>query len=197
MDVFRRALRFPIHRSPNFQPRQPTRGRTNCGGVGWKPLVHGVLQRANRAIATTGTGTLEFPTSASNSARMELSRVRAERCVHRVRRQNIGRIPTSGALAVQEFPVPTTGEGPYGITAADRGLWFTESHGNNAGLISSLGGSIRELPIPSPNSLARGITADQSGTVWFTECTGGNVGRIPESFASVTEFSLGGGDPQG
>ena len=48
---------------------------------------------------------------------------------------NIGRITPAGEIT--EFPLPTPGSGPAGITVGpDGNLWFTEQIGNKIGRIN-------------------------------------------------------------
>jgi virginiamycin B lyase len=51
----------------------------------------------------------------------------------------IGRITTAGVIT--EFPIPTAGSTPWGITAGpDGALWFAESNANKIGRITTAGG---------------------------------------------------------
>jgi len=100
---------------------------------------------------------------------------------------NIGRITTAGAIT--EYPIPTTGAYPIGITAGpDGALWFTEESGNNIGRITTAG-AITEYPIPPTGAYPIGITAGPDGALWFTELTGNNIGRITTAGA-ITEYPL-------
>ena len=99
----------------------------------------------------------------------------------------IGLISLGGT--VTEFPVPTSGNNPLGITArSDGNLWFTEDHGNKIGRITS-GGTITEFPLPTSGSSPVGITAGSDGNLWFTEANGNKIGRISPSGA-IIEFPV-------
>jgi hypothetical protein len=95
----------------------------------------------------------------------------------------------------QEFPVPTGGGQPFGITAGpDSNLWFTEFSGNQIGRITPAG-AITESPIPTANSEPSGIAAGPDGNMWFTEFFGNKIGRItPDGTINETP---GGNQPFG
>ena len=83
---------------------------------------------------------------------------------------------TSGAFT--EYPIPTAGSNPIGITAGpDGALWFTEGGGNKIGRVTT-SGAFTEYPIPTPGSSPQGITAGPDGALWFTEASGNKIGRI-------------------
>jgi serine/threonine protein kinase/sugar lactone lactonase YvrE len=102
--------------------------------------------------------------------------------------------PTGGSHAylagsITEFPVPTSGSGPWGITAGPGGnLWFAEYNGNKIGRISP-SGTITEFPVPTAGSDPDGITAGPGGNLWFTEYNGNKIGRISPS-GTITEFPV-------
>jgi streptogramin lyase len=105
--------------------------------------------------------------------------------------------PASGTQAlaqtVTEFPLPTAGSLPSGITLGpDGALWFTESAGNKIGRITTAG-VITEFPIPTANSQPNGITTGPDGALWFAETGAGNglggIGRMTTQ-GVFTEFRL-------
>jgi streptogramin lyase len=82
----------------------------------------------------------------------------------------------SGPFA--EFPVPTAGGVPNGITAGpDGNLWFTELNADKIGRITPAG-EIVEFPLPTTNSQTLGITAGPDGNLWFAESARNQIGRI-------------------
>ncbi len=96
-----------------------------------------------------------------------------------------------------EFPTPTAGTSPHGITAGpDGNLWFTEYtiSSNQIGRITPEG-MITEFPIPGEFAHPLQITTGPDGNVWFTENRGPNaIARVtPEGM--ITEFPIGGGTP--
>jgi virginiamycin B lyase len=103
---------------------------------------------------------------------------------------------------VQEYPIPTSDSGPWGIVTPDgetpgsavgplSEAWFTES---KAGKIGRLAGeSITEYATPTPNSGPREIVVAGDGSLWFTEYSVGKIGRITRS-GVITEFSTSGPD---
>jgi len=97
------------------------------------------------------------------------------------------------AQTVTEFPIPTAGSLPSGITVGpDGALWFTENAGNKIGRITTAG-VITEFPIPTANSQPNGITTGPDGALWFAETGAGNglggIGRISTE-GVFTEFPL-------
>src|SRR5262245_23754173 len=56
------------------------------------------------------------------------------------------------APVFDEFPIPTAGAGPIGITTGpDGNLWFTEYLANKIGRITP-SGTITEFPVPTADS---------------------------------------------
>src|SRR5207244_5959036 len=94
---------------------------------------------------------------------------------------NIGRVRETGVLT--EFPVPTSGSDPDGITSGpDGNLWFTETEANKIGRITPAG-VITEFPAPTSGSAPYGITAGPDCTLWFTEGTGNKIAKIAPGVA--------------
>ncbi|MGH6796672.1 MAG: virginiamycin B lyase family protein, partial [Methylocella sp.] len=87
-----------------------------------------------------------------------------------------------------EFPIPTAGSEPVGITAGpDGNLWFTESHGNNIGRITTKG-VVTEFPVPTAFSGPGGIAAGPDGNLWFTEESDNQIGTISRTSHAIAEF---------
>ncbi|HYT30011.1 MAG TPA: Virginiamycin B lyase [Actinomycetota bacterium] len=89
---------------------------------------------------------------------------------------------------VTEYPIPTLGTAPYGITSSGGELWFTETR-NGVGRADT-SGQITEYSkhIPPP-AYPEGIAAGSDGNVWFTEKEGGAIARITPQ-GRVTTFPL-------
>src|ERR671925_612329 len=72
--------------------------------------------------------------------------------------------PPAGA-ALTEYPVPTSGSQPSGITVGpDGALWFTEENKHKIGRITT-SGSITEYPVPTVPSGPSEITAGPDGAL--------------------------------
>ena len=77
------------------------------------------------------------------------------------------------SVAINEFPIPTPGSDPAGITTGpDGNLWFTEADAATRSARSTR----RPMPSPSspsprPTANPAGITAGPDGNLWFTEAT--------------------------
>ena len=87
-----------------------------------------------------------------------------------------------------EYPVPTPGSTPQGMTLGpDGAIWFTESGASQIGRVDATG-AITEFPTPTAGSSPWGITAGSDGNLWFTEsAAAGKIGRITPS-GTITEF---------
>jgi len=87
-----------------------------------------------------------------------------------------------------EFPIPTLGSAPIGITAGpDGALWFTDELGKIIRRITTAG-SITEFPVPTANIQLWGITVGGDGALWFTERPN-KIGRITTA-GTLTEFPI-------
>jgi virginiamycin B lyase len=102
----------------------------------------------------------------------------------------VGRITTEGVIT--EFPVPTLGARPLGITGGrDGNVWFTESMVDKVARITPEG-VVTEFPLPNPCPVRcqpHEITSGPDGTLWFTEAFGNRIGRMTTN-GEVTEFDL-------
>ena len=106
------------------------------------------------------------------------------------------------AQSFLEFPLPTAGSEPNGITTgSDGNLWFTEVAGNRIGRITP-GGVITEFPLPL-NSLGESsqplaIMSGPDGALWFTMSAGSRIGRItPAGALSFFTTPTAASGPQG
>ena len=87
---------------------------------------------------------------------------------------------------ITEFPVPTPGSGPSGVTSGpDGNVWFTEANAGKVGRITPGGVFLPEFPTPGG---ALAITAGPDGNLWFTEPFAA-IGRITTA-GVVTDFPL-------
>src|SRR5947207_605450 len=90
---------------------------------------------------------------------------------------------------VREFPIPTVGGWPEGITAGpDGNLWFTEYSADNIGRITTQG-AITTFPLPRRGRGPVGIAAGPDGNLWFAEIAGNGIGRITTE-GVVTEYLI-------
>jgi len=80
-----------------------------------------------------------------------------------------GLLRPATAATIVEYPIPTNGSLPGGITPGpDGNLWFTEGIGNKIGRITP-SGQITEFALSSPDSGPSDITTGPDGALWFTE----------------------------
>jgi streptogramin lyase len=101
---------------------------------------------------------------------------------------SIGRITPNGA--VTEYPIPTDGSTPSGITSGpDGNLWFTEYDAGQIGRITP-SGTITEYPLPSGDLAGpAGIVSGPGRSLWFTETSVNEIGRMTTS-GHVTEIQV-------
>ncbi len=93
------------------------------------------------------------------------------------------------AGTITEFPLPTPGSYPEGITTdPDGNLWFMEPQTNQIARVTPAG-TITEFPLPTPNSGTNSITSGPDGNLWFTEHDGNKIGRMTPA-GVITEFPL-------
>ena len=87
------------------------------------------------------------------------------------------------AAKIHEYPIPTSGSLPNGITSGpDGALWFLEYSANQIGRIDPKTHVITEYAIPTPNSGAfTSITSGPDGALWFTEGRRGRCSRWGQS----------------
>jgi virginiamycin B lyase len=87
-----------------------------------------------------------------------------------------------------EFPVPTAGSVPFGITSGpDGAIWFTEQVGK-VGQIT-VAGVITEFNVLTAGSVTLNIAPGSDGALWFAEQGGNSIGRITTGGA-ITEFTI-------
>jgi virginiamycin B lyase len=95
---------------------------------------------------------------------------------------------TNTVPAFQEFPVPTAGSVPFGITAGpDGALWFTEQVGKIGRITTA--GVITEFTVPRAGSVTLNIAAGPDGALWFVEQASNAIGRISPA-GVITEFAI-------
>jgi streptogramin lyase len=96
------------------------------------------------------------------------------------------------AQVITEFPVPTAGSDPLGITVgSDGNLWFTEFFVGKIGRITT-GGVVTEFPAAGNPQF---ITAGSDGNLWFAETGISRIGRMTTAggftdFPTVTTSQL-------
>jgi streptogramin lyase len=95
------------------------------------------------------------------------------------------------SLAVNQFPIPTDGAVPSGITTGpDGNLWFTESNGNKIGEINPVTHVVSEFAVPMAGSYPYMITAGPDGNLWFTEYYVSTIGEFNPSTHAFSEYIL-------
>jgi len=97
------------------------------------------------------------------------------------------------ALNILEYPIPTSGSEPVGITSGpDGALWFVEQVGNKVGRITT-GGAITEYSIPTVNSAPTSMAKGSDNNLWFTEenTSANKIGMINPTTHIITEFTAG------
>jgi streptogramin lyase len=106
----------------------------------------------------------------------------------------IVRVALDGSLKVFAMPKGTR---PAGIASGPDGkIWFTDWNQNTIGRMGPTG-TLRQFPLPRPNSEPTGIVAGRDGRLWFTE--GSRIGSIgttvPEAQLNVRVLNFAAGSP--
>ncbi|HTX37548.1 MAG TPA: DUF4214 domain-containing protein [Bryobacteraceae bacterium] len=87
---------------------------------------------------------------------------------------------------ISEYPIPTSGAIPHGITSGpDGALWFAEESGNKIGRITTTGVE-SEFVVPTSGAAVEDITTGPDGAIWFGETGAGKIGRITTA-GTITE----------
>ena len=82
------------------------------------------------------------------------------------------------------YAIPTPSSSPNAVVFdSNKNLWFTESQGNNIGVLQKTSSKIVEYALPISNIRFRGKTValDGSGDVWFVESGSMKLGRLSVS----------------
>jgi probable HAF family extracellular repeat protein len=104
----------------------------------------------------------------------------------------------SPPVTITEFPVPSSGSRPFGITrGTDGNIWFVEEGQNcvasgfgsdKIGKINS-NGVVTEFAVPTTGACPAGIARGPDGNMWFTEQGGNKIGRVTPA-GGITEFPV-------
>jgi streptogramin lyase len=95
------------------------------------------------------------------------------------------------SASVAEFPVPSSGGSPFGITAGpDGNLWFTENQADQIGTINPTTHAVSEYAIPTIAAGPMGIVTGPDGNLWFTEYAANQIGEINPSTHAISEFAV-------
>jgi uncharacterized repeat protein (TIGR01451 family) len=95
------------------------------------------------------------------------------------------------SVTVSEFPIPTTGSNPLGITSGpDGNLWFTEDSISPSQIaeINPTTHVVSEFPTPTKGGGPFSIAAGRDGNLWFTEGVGDKIGQINPTTHAIAEF---------
>ena len=89
-----------------------------------------------------------------------------------------GAVETASAIQITEFPVPTSGGEPNGITSGyDGNMWFTETNANKIASVSP-SGQITEFSIETAATEPGDVVLGPDKNLWFTEPGLGRIGRF-------------------
>ena len=85
---------------------------------------------------------------------------------------------TLRGVEITEFPVPTKGSGPHGITIGpDGNIWFTEQLANRIGRITT-NGAVTEFPVGGGARDLWGIATGADNRLWFCARGSSQIGAI-------------------
>ncbi len=96
--------------------------------------------------------------------------------------------PSDGSIT--SFPLPMD-SGPSRMTTGLGYVWYTALSRNTTGRLDPVTGDVEEYEIPTPGSLAVGITTGFEA-VWFTEISQAarKVGRLDPATGTITEYPM-------
>ena len=83
------------------------------------------------------------------------------------------------STTITQWPVPTSGAGPWDLAIDSTGkIWFTEHYVNKIASFDPVSQVFHEVATPATNSNPYGITVDGSNNVWFTELGTDRLGKV-------------------
>src|SRR5262249_36202529 len=101
--------------------------------------------------------------------------------------------PKSGAVRVWKAP---RGEGPYGITATQDGVFYASLAGSYLGRIEPATGAAEAIEPLTKRAGPRRAWADSNGMIWVSEWNVGNVSRWDPRSHTWQSWRLPGDKPQ-
>ncbi len=99
---------------------------------------------------------------------------------------HIVRMTLTGAM--KQYRIAEGSRLQWLTSASDGALWFTDAGTNKIGRMSATG-TVREFPVPTPNSGLYGICQGPDGKIWFIEQGANRVGSVTSS-GSFHEYSI-------
>jgi streptogramin lyase len=155
-----------------------TGGEGGPGAGGWSCAYY----QGGNASVTMEASSLEFDAAGPPGAPNGFAGKAMAACTG----NTAGGMPTG---SVAEFPIPTSGSSPLGITVGDDGnVWFTESATNKIGRITPAG-TITEFASGMGQGV-KGITAGPDGALWFVLYQSGQVARMTDTGTLVQGFRI-------
>jgi streptogramin lyase len=96
---------------------------------------------------------------------------------------------------ISEFPIPTANVLPTDIAAGpDGNLWFTQSIGDEIGMINPTTHVVTEIPLPNSVGFMGAdlvsITAGPDGNMWFSDYDGNTIGMINPKTDAISVFPV-------
>jgi len=98
------------------------------------------------------------------------------------------------ATTITEYAVPGN-PGLWDLSPSNVSsvIWFTESAGNNIGILAYNNGTLKQIPVPTPNSQPWGITSVnwRNAAAVFTESYGNKIGVVAANGTrKIAEYSI-------
>lgn len=102
-------------------------------------------------------------------------------------------VAVASGRGVEVLATPTPSAAPVGISASDRGVWFTEIEAGQVGRVGG-GGAIVEHRLPNRSSRPHAVAATEDGGCWVTLWASASVARLDDDGRVVAEVSFTGAD---
>src|SRR5207247_5644443 len=97
-------------------------------------------------------------------------------------------------VEIEEWSTPRLATGrthPHDpAVAPDGAAWYTGQQSNVLGRVDPKTGTIKEYPLPTPDSGAHGLVADKDGNIWYTGNSAALIGRLDPKTGKVTEYKM-------
>jgi len=97
--------------------------------------------------------------------------------------------PTYSPNVSSEYPIPTAGSQPAGITKTSTALWFTEEAANKIGVLGE-SATVIDFSLPTANSKPLSIVLGQDGNLWLTEFGNDRIAEFNVDSTAFTECAL-------
>ncbi len=91
-----------------------------------------------------------------------------------------------------EWMTPSTPPFPHdpAYFPGDGSVWYTGQRANVIGRLDPSTGTLKEWPLPTPNSGPHGLVPDRNGNIWYTGNGAGLIGKLNPKTGAITEYKM-------